>query len=86
MAAQAKAKKLKLPAKQSPDYLRGVFAAFEALRLYTDNGLLQNEECEQVATALGVPALFIEAAMSYEHADVVALGEWWQALQEGGAS
>jgi hypothetical protein len=77
-------KKMELPPKQSPEYLRGVFAALEAMRLHGgDAGTLQNSECEAVGKALGVPALFVEAAMSYEHADVVALGEWWQALKGG---
>ena len=83
MAKPAKSK-LPLPAKQSRDYLRGVFLTLQAFRNYGEG--LQIEGVEAVAADLGVPKLFVEAAMGYEHADVVALGEWWQALQEGGAS
>lgn len=79
MAAKGKAKLAGPLAKQTPDYIKGVFAALEAMRAHGHGGL-QQAEVVAVAAALEVPALFVEAAMAYEHEDVVALGEWWRAL------
>ncbi len=81
MASKAKVKR-PTQAKRSPDYLDGVFAALDAAAHLGALRIESSETFHAIAERLGVPVLLIEAAQSYERADVDALVGWW-ATREG---
>ncbi len=62
--------------KQSPEWARGVFEALVAAK--EESGFCpQQDAIEEIADALDVPVLFVEASQTYDLGAVEALARWW---------